>query len=189
MPKGTKIVLALFASFILVIGITIAWVVNIKFEAQEFENQLHSTHQNLQNVYSSVDKILLNSGITVKNFGETKIKAIQESVRKYADKPELISAWVQENPQQIDSKLWENFQKQIEVQYTKFEMEQKSKISQSQAYNNFLKTTLRGQVAQIVWSYPTAGITKIMEQVIQTDVTKQSFETGIDTTRNVLESK
>ena len=189
MSKGTKIILGLFISFILVIGISIAWLINIKFEAQSFENQLVSNNQNMQNVYSSVDKILLNSGITVKNFGETKIKAIQESVKKYADKPELISAWVQENPQQIDSKLWENFQKQIEVQYTKFEMEQKAKISQSQAYNDFLKTTLRGQVAQIVWSYPTAGVTKIMEQVIQTDVTKQSFDTGIDTTRNVLDSK
>lgn len=189
MSKTIKIILGVIIGFTILIGLSISVLVSIKFQAQSFENQLHSTHQNLQNVYSSVDKILLNSGITVKNFGETKIKAIQESVRKYADKPELISAWVQENPQQIDSKLWENFQKQIEVQYTKFEMEQKAKISQSQAYNDFLKTTLRGQVAQIVWSYPTAGVTKIMEQVIQTDVTKQSFETGIDTTRNVLESK
>lgn len=189
MSKGTKIVLGLFVSFILIIGISVAWIVNIKFEAQEFENQLEASYQNMQNVYSSVDKILLNSGITVKNFGEIKIKAIQEGIKRYADKPQMMMAWIQENPQQIDSKLWENFQKQIEVQYTKFEMEQKSKISQSQAYNNFLKTTLRGQVAQIVWSYPTAGVTKIMEQVIQTDVTKQSFDTGIDTTRNVLESK
>ena len=187
MSKGAKIVLGMFFSFILVMCISVAWIIGVKFQAQKFENQLEASYQSMQNVYSSVDKILLNSGITVKNFGETKIKAIQESIKKFADKPQLMMQFVQENPQQIDSKLWENFQKQIEVQYTKFEMEQKSKISQSQAYNDFLKTTLKGQVAQIIWSYPTAGVTKIMETVIQTDVTKQSFETGIDTTRNVLE--
>lgn len=187
MTTTTKVILGLFASFIVVIGITIAWVISIKFQAQKFENQLEASYQSMQNVYSSVDKILLNSGITVKNFGQTKIKAIQESIKRYADKPQLMMQWVQENPQQIDSKLWENFQKQIEVQYTKFEMEQKSKISMSQAYKDFLNTTIRGQVASIVWSYPTKETVKIMEQVIQTDVTKESFETGIDKTRNVLE--
>ncbi len=187
MSTGIKVVIGSLLSFTLVIGLSIVWLINIKFQAEKFENQLEASYQNMQNVYSSVDKILLNSGITVKNFGETKIKAIQESVKKYADKPELMMQWVQENPQQIDSKLWENFQKQIEVQYTKFEMEQKSKISMSQAYKDFLETTLRGQIAQIVWSFPSKETVKIIEQVIQTDVTKESFETGIDKTRNVLE--
>lgn len=189
MSTGTKIAIGSLLSFILIIGATIAWLVSIKFQSEKFENQLEASYQNMQNVYSSVDKILLNSGITVKNFGETKIKAIQESIKRYAEKPELMMQWVQENPQQIDSKLWENFQKQIEIQYTKFEMEQKSKISMSQSYKDFLETTLRGNVAQIVWSYPTKETVKIMEQVIQTDVTKESFETGVDKTRNVLETK
>ena len=187
MSKVTKIILGLGITIIISIGLIITMLISIKFQAEKFENRLEASNENMKNVYSSVDKILLNSGITVKNFGETKIKAIQESIKRYADKPEMILQFVQENPQQIDSRLWENFQKQIEVQYTKFELEQKFKISVSQEYKDFLETTIRGHVAQIVWSYPTTETVKIMKQVIQTDSTKEVFETGVDKTRNVLE--
>jgi hypothetical protein len=175
-----KIALAVVLSLIVVVGISIAWVVGIKFEAGRFENQITASNQNLQNVHSSVNKILKSSGITVKNFGETKIKAIEAAVQRYADKPQLMMQWVQENPQQIDSKIWEKFQDQIEVQYTKFEMEQKDKISKSQAYKDFLDNSVRGQVAQMVWSYPKPETQKIMDQVIMTGETKGTFETGID---------
>ena len=189
MQKGTKIIIGLMIGFILTIGLTIGWIVSIKFQAGTFENQITATNQNLQNVHSSVNKILTSSGITVKNFGETKIKAIKESIARYADKPQLMMQFVQENPQQIDSKLWENFQKQIEVQYTKFEMEQKLKISKSQEYKNFLDNTVRGNVANVVWSYPRAETLAIMNQVIITEDSKETFETGIDKPINVLESK
>lgn len=187
MNTGTKVGLGIFLVLVLIAGLLIGWLFSIKFQSGKYENHLEASYQNMQNVYSSVDKILLNSGITVKNFGETKLKAIQEGIKRYADKPDLMMQWVQENPQQIDSKIWENFQKQIEVQYTKFEMEQKYKISVSQEYKNFLETTLRGNVAQIVWSFPTKEAVKMMEQVIQTENTQDSFATGIDKTKNVLE--
>ena len=189
MQKGTKIIIGLMMGFIITIGLTIAWLVSIKFQAGTYENEITATNQNLQNIHSSVNKILTSSGITVKNFGETKIKAIKESIAKYADKPQLMMMWVQENPQQIDSKLWENFQKQIEVQYTKFEMSQTLKISKSQEYQNFLDNTVRGNVAGIVWSYPRAETAAIMKQVIMTEDSKETFETGIDKHINVLESK
>ena len=175
-----KIILATVLSLLVVIGLTVAWVVGIKFDAGRFENQITASNQNLENVHSSVNKILKSSGITVKNFGEVKIKAIDAAVKRYADKPQLMMQWVQENPQQIDSKLWENFQKQIEVQYTKFEMEQKDKISKSQAYKDFLDNSVKGQVAQLVWSYPRPETLKIMNQVIMTGETKTTFETGKD---------
>ena len=189
MAKSTKIILGLFLGFILTIGLTISWLISIKFESGNFENQIVASNQNLQNVHSSVNKILTSSGITVKNFGETKIKAIQASIAKYADKPQLMMMWIKENDQQIDSKLWENFQKQIEVQYTKFEMAQTNKISKVQEYRNFLDNTVRGNVAQLVWSYPRAETLAIMNQVIITEDSKETFETGIDKPINVLESK
>ena len=189
MAKSTKIILGLFLGFILTIGLTIGWIVSIKFQAGTFENQIVASNQNLQNVHSSVNKILTSSGITVKNFGETKIKAIESAVQRYADKPQLMMQWIQENPQQIDSKLWENFQKQIEVQYTKFELEQKSKISKSQEYKNFLDNTVRGNVAQLVWSYPRAETLAIMNQVIMTEDSKETFETGIDKAVDVFSDK
>lgn len=189
MQKGTKIILGLMIGFIITIGLTIAWIVSIKFTAGTFENQIVASNQNLQNIHSSVNKILTSSGITVKNFGETKIKAIKESIAKYADKPQLMMMWIKENDQQIDSKLWENFQKQIEVQYTKFEMSQTLKISKTQEYKNFLDNTVRGNVAQIVWSYPKEETLKIMNQVIMTEDSKEAFETGIDKPIDVFDKK
>ena len=189
MAKSTKIILGLFLGFILTIGLTIGWIVSIKFQAGTFENTIVASNQNLQNVHSSVNKILTSSGITVKNFGETKIKAIESAVQRYADKPQLMMQWIQENPQQIDSKLWENFQKQIEVQYTKFEMSQTLKISKTQEYKNFLDNTVRGNVAQLVWSYPRAETLAIMNQVIMTGDSKETFETGIDKSVDVFSKK
>ena len=189
MAKSTKIILGLFLGFILTIGLTIGWIVSIKFQAGTFENTIVASNQNLQNVHSSVNKILTSSGITVKNFGETKIKAIETAVQRYADKPQLMMQWIQENPQQIDSKLWENFQKQIEVQYTKFEMSQALKISKTQEYKNFLDNTIRGNVAQLVWSYPRAETLTIMNQVIMTEDSKETFDTGIDKAVDVFGKK
>ena len=186
MSKSTKIILGLFIGFIVTIVLSIAWLINVRFQAGTYENGITASNQNLQNVHSSVNKILTSSGITVKNFGETKIKAIKESIARYADKPQLMMQFVQENPQQIDSKLWENFQKQIEVQYTKFEMEQKLKISKSQEYKNFLDNTVRGNIANVVWSYPRAETLAIMNQVIITEDSKETFETGIDKPIDVL---
>ena len=189
MAKSTKIILGLFIGFIVAIGLSIAFLVSVKFQAGTFENQITATNDNLKNVHSSVNKILTSSGITVKNFGETKIQAIKESIARYADKPQLMLQFVQENPQQIDSKLWENFQKQIEVQYTKFELEQKFKISKTQEYKNFLDNTVRGNIAQVVWSYPRAETIAIMKQVIVTEDTAETFETGVDKAVDVLGNK
>jgi len=73
------------------------------------------------------------------------------------------------------------YQDQMEKQYTRFDVEQKDKISRAQAYDTFLKTTYKGMVASLVWSYPTESTKKLMDQVIQTADTKETFETGIDT--------
>ena len=189
MQKGTKIIIGLMLGFIITIGLSISWLVSIKFASGTLENEIISTNQNLQNIHSSVNKILTSSGITVKNFGETKIKAIQASIAKYADKPQLMMMWIKENDQQIDSKLWENFQKQIEVQYTKFEMAQTNKISKVQEYRNFLDNTVRGNVSQLVWSYPRAETLSIMNQVIMTEDSKETFETGIDKAVDVFSDK
>jgi len=177
-----KIFVAIMVSLLLVFGGIVGYVINAKFTAAEYENDIIYSNKNLENVHSSVNKILQASGITVKNFGETKIKAIEAAVQRYADKPQLMMQWVQENPQQIDSKVWEKFQDQIEVQYTKFEMEQKIKISKSQAYQNYLDTTVKGFVSGVVWSYPKPETKKIMEQVISAEGSKTTFETGVDTT-------
>lgn len=172
--------IGIIISVVISIGLVVAFVISVKFEASRYENQIKASNQNLENIHSSVGKILQASGITVKNFGETKIKAIEVAVQRYADKPELMMQFVNENPQQIDSKIWEKFQTQVEAQYTRFDMEQTAKISKSQAYNDYLEASLRGFVAQTVFSYPKPETKKIMEQVISTTKSKETFKTSVD---------
>ena len=69
-----KVLVGLLISFIVVLLLVAGWAISIKFQAEKFENRLEASNENMKNVYSSVDKILLNSGITVKNFGEQKLK-------------------------------------------------------------------------------------------------------------------
>lgn len=186
MSKGT---LGVIIGVVLLTISSIGYVISAKFTAAEFENDVVYSNKNLENVHSSVNKILQTSGITVKNFGETKIKVIEARIKMYADKPQMMMMWIKENPENIDSKLWENFQKQAEVLYTKFEMEQKYKISKSQAYQNYLDTTAKGFVSQVVWNYPKPETKKIMGQVISTDSTKTTFETGVDTAVDPFNAK
>lgn len=166
---------------VLVVGSMVGYGISAKFTAASYENDITYSNKNLENVHSSVGKILQTSGITVKNFGETKVKVIEARIKMYADKPQMMMMWIKENPENIDSKLWEKFQDQVEVQYTKFEMEQKSKISKSQAYQNYLDTTVKGFVSQTVWNYPKPETKKIMDRVISTGTSKTTFETGVDT--------
>ena len=112
MSLGVKLFLASFIVMFITLIFLVIFAITVKFQAEKIENQLEASYQNMQNVYSSVEKILTSSGITVKNFGETKINAIKEYVKQHANNPELMMKWVQENPQQIDSKVWEDFQKQ-----------------------------------------------------------------------------
>ena len=62
MAKSTKIILGLFLGFILTIGLTIGWIVSIKFQAGTFENTIVASNQNLQkniNSYQSYSGLSL----------------------------------------------------------------------------------------------------------------------------------
>lgn len=180
MSTGTKIALAI-VGFIVIGAISIVgYIMSAKFTSEKHEQSIVYSSKEMQNVHSSVGKIVKTSGLTVKNFGETKINAINAKIKQYADKPKMMMMWVKENPQNIDSKVWEKFQDSMEKQYTRFDTAQKDKISRSQAYDTFLTTTYKGMVASAVWSYPKESTRKLMEQVIQTAETQETFETGID---------
>lgn len=180
MSTGAKIALAVVGFFVIATVSIVGYVVSAKFTAEKHEQSIIYSSKEMQNVHSSVGKIVKTSGLTVKNFGETKIAAINAKIKQYADKPQMMMMWVKENPQNIDSRVWEKFQDSMEKQYTRFDSAQKDKISRSQAYSTFLTTTYKGAVASMVWSYPKESTKKLMDQVIQTEETKTTFETGID---------
>jgi C4-dicarboxylate transporter len=89
MSLGVKLFLASFIVMFITLIFLVIFAITVKFQAEKIENQLEASYQNMQNVYSSVEKILTSSGITVKNFGETKINAIKEYVKQHANNPEL----------------------------------------------------------------------------------------------------
>ena len=187
MSRGAKIGIGAVIAIVVLLVSLVGYIVSAKFTAQKHENGIVAIDKNMQNVHSSVNKILTTSGLTVKNFGNTKINAIKESIKKYSDKPKMMMMWVKENPQNITSKVWEKFQDQVEKQYTKFEMEQKMKISMVQAYNDYLTTTVKGSLfSSGLWDYPKADTKKIMDRVIKTQDTADTWETGIDKPVSVM---
>ena len=46
-----------------------------------------------------------------------------------------------------------------------------------------------GNIAQIVWSYPRSETVAIMKQVIVTEDTAETFETGVDKAIDVFSTK
>jgi uncharacterized pyridoxal phosphate-containing UPF0001 family protein len=128
-----------------------------------------------------MNKIMKASGLTVQNFGETKIKAIQAKVAQYADKPQMMMMWIKENPEQIDSKIWEKFMDLYEKDTVNIQNAQTSKLSKAQAYQTWLGSTGKGFIAGVVFNYPTAEVKKTMELVISTESTKEAWKTGNDT--------
>lgn len=180
MSTGMKILIGLVVLFFVGLIGSGMWIMSARFTAEGHEKGIIYADKNMQSVHSRVQKILETSGLTVKNFGETKIAAINAGIKRYEDKPQMMMMWIKENPQNIDSKVWEKFQDSVEKQYTDFDNEQKAQKSKSQAYDEWLTTTYRGGAAMIVWNYPRPETRVIMDRVIQTQDTKKTFETGID---------
>lgn len=186
MGTGMKIFLGVVVLFFVGILSFGGWIMSARFTAEKHEKGIVYADKNMQSVHSRVQKIVETSGLTVQNFGKTKIEAINAKVKQYADKPDMMMMWIKENPQNIDSKVWEKFQDTMEKQYTDFDNEQKLQKSKSQAYDEWLNGTYKGSAAMVVWSYPRPETKIIMDRVIQTQETKTTFETGIDKTVKVF---
>ena len=136
-----------------IIGLVI-FVVSAKFTANSFEKSIVYSFKDNENVYNTMNKIMKASGLTVENFGETKIKAIREEVMRYADKPQMMMQFVKENPQQIDSKIWEQFMSQYERNSVSIMNSQRLRFSKAQAYDEWLGSSVKGFIASNIFSYP-----------------------------------
>lgn len=178
MSAGAKVAIGISVGFVTLLIVIGAYFFTARYTANSFEQGIIFQGKNMQNIHSQAQKIVKTSGLTVKNFSETKIKAINAKVAQYADKPQMMMMWIKENPQQIESKIWEKFSDQMEKQYTYVANEQKMIFSKSQAYKEWL-FTLHG-TASGAFNYPSKEVVALMDRVIQTQETKETFETGID---------
>ena len=182
MSKTTKIILGVVLSFMVFIGGTIGYVVSAKFTAETYEQAIYAQDESMQNTWGMMEQQLKLSGVTVKNYGETFIKSLEANAKRYENDKGGMMKWVQEARSQMSPDLHKSLMKTIEKVYAKKEARQLSKISVTQEYRTYLKTTLKGTVAGGIFSYPTDKATKIMDRIISTKGTKKTWETGEDET-------
>ena len=179
MTKGTKIAIGSVVGVLATIIIIFAYFISAKFKAEEFEASSKSRYEQMENIHGSLTQALAMEGFTVKNYGKTFIDTIDAGVKRYADKPQLMMQWVQEQRQAFPPDVHTKFMASIERFYTKWEISQKNKISVVQEYRKFLNASVKGAIAKGFFSYPTKEVQEIMDKVISSKDTKETFKAGV----------
>lgn len=190
MSTGLKVFIGLVLFFMVVVVGPVMFVFSAKFTANEYETAIKFSDKEHQNVYSNMNKTMKASGLTVENYGDTTIKAIEASMKRYADKPELMAQFVVEKPTNVDSAVWTKFMDSYKQDTIAIQNAQTSRLSKSEAYETWLGSTLKGNVAGMIFNYPTPKIKETMDKVISTKSAQEVFKTSTDTDVDVFgESK
>lgn len=179
------------------LGKKIAWAVGIiaviiylvtgVFQARKFENGIFAQKESMQNTWAMMSERLKMEGFTVKNYPKSFIDAIEANAKRYANDKNAMMKWVTESKSQLSDKAYLKFMDTISKVYAAKESKQLNKISFTQLYRDWLGTTLHGNVTGAVFSFPTEKALKIMDTVIVNKETQETFETGIETTKNPFE--
>jgi len=164
----------------LVIAGLIGYTVSAKFTAAKYENAIFAQNESMQSTWGMLQQSLKMQGFTVKAYGKTFIDSIEANAKRYENDKGGMMKWVQEAQSQMSPELHSKFMTTVEKAYARKEAKQLSKISVAQEYRNYSDATLKGLVSNVVWSYPTAKATKIMDTIITTKETKTTFDTGIE---------
>jgi len=180
MSKGITIAIGVVCMMVLVIGGSIGYVLSSKFTAEKFEQSIYAQDENMQNVHASMKNALKMQGFTVKNYTESDIKKMEVAIQRYANKPNLMMQWAQESNNGLSPELHSKFMDAVEKFYAKWEVTQKSKISVAQEYRTYLKATVKGSIASMLFNYPTDKAEEIMERIISSQETKTTWDTGMD---------
>lgn len=178
--KNTGLVITLSVMFglFVVFGGTIGYVVSAKFQAAKWENAIIAQDESMQSTWGMMEQSLKMQGFTVKNYSEEFIKSIEANAKRYENDKNAMMKWVQESQSQLSPETHKKFMDTVEKVYVKKEAKQLSKISVVQEYRNFTSSSVKGFVANIVWGYPSDKVTVIMDRIITTKGTKETWETG-----------
>lgn len=177
-------ILGIVLAVLLTIGGLIGYVVSAKFAAERFEQSIVSSDESMQNTWGQMQQTLEMQGFTVQDYGETFINTIKANAVRYENDKGGMMKWVQEAQSQMSPEMHSKFMDTIEKTYAKKEAVQKQKISISQEYRTFLKASIKGTVAGVVFSYPTQKSTEIMDRIISTNETKEAWVKGVETAKN-----
>lgn len=186
MSTGIKVTIGVVLMMFLVVGGSVMYVLGAKFTAERYEQSIYAQDENMQNVHASMKNSLKLQGLTVKNYTESDIKKMEVAIKRYADKPNLMMQWAQESNNGLSPALHEKFMVAVEKFYAKWEVTQKSKISVAQEYRTFLKASIKGTVAGVIFNYPTDKVQTIMDRIISSAETKATWDTGEDVVDDVF---
>ena len=181
MGNGTKVALGILIVFVVIFGGGALYINSAYDTAGQKENAVIAQDESMQNTWGQTEQVLKMSGVTVKNYGETFIKSLKANAERYANDKGAMMKWVQEAKSQMSPELHSRFMTTIEKVYAKKESKQLSKISVVQDYRDFINFSIKGKIAKAFFNYPSAKATKIMDRIISTKETKETWKTGEDT--------
>lgn len=173
----------------IIIGVIIfigsgSYLLSSKFTAAKFETIIVASNENMQNVYSAGQNSLQMLSSTVKNYTKADLEKVKVLIEKYDGKPQLLMMAVKENSQGLNPQLHRDFMDAIEKYTLRWEMAQKTKVSITQEYRTYLDASIKGNIASSVFGYPTEKAKKIMDTMIVSNDTKNTFETGVDNAKD-----
>lgn len=180
MSTGVKIALGSVLFIVTMLIGTVMYVMGAKFAAETYEQSIFAQDEQMQNVHGVMKNALKMQGFTVNNYSKTHIDAINAAVDRYADKPNLMMQFVKESQSTMPTELHTKFMDSVEKFYAKWEASQTSKISVAQEYRTFINASVKGTVAKVIFSYPSEKATKIMDRIISSKESKETWKTGED---------
>lgn len=180
MSKGTKILLAAFLSFVLIIGGSIGYVVSAKFTGEKFEQAIFAQDETMQNTWAQTGNMLKMNGITLKHYTEHDLKKIELAMKRYADKPQLMMIWAKEQGNTLTPELHQRLMTTVEKVAAQKIAKQDAKISMVQEYRTWRTSTMKGTVGTMFFNFPSEKAKKIEDRIITSKETKQTWETGED---------
>jgi hypothetical protein len=184
MSTTTKTILGIALTIIILIGGMIGYVISSKFTAERFEQSVFAQDEQMRNTWSMMEGTLKTQGFTVKNYSEEFIKSIKANAKRYENDKGGMMKWIQESKNQMSPEAHKKLMDTVEKVYAKKEARQASKISVVQSYRTFMTSSVKGTIATVVFNYPTDKAKKIMDRIISTKSTKETWETGEDSVIN-----
>lgn len=159
----------------------IGFLLSARFTPERFEVDLTARNQDMQNVWSMVEQGIKTGGYALGgSFTDTYLESIKAAALRYENDKSGMMKWVKESANQMSPDVHKKFMDTVEKAYARKERAQKNKISVAQAYDKYLRTSIKGAVSKYVYNYPSPEAKEIMDRIIMTKSTKQTWETGTE---------
>lgn len=179
MNKTTTVLLAVFSCVAMLSAIFFFTYVGKYDQAVSYEAQISRFDKDSQNVLSNYTMKIKEMAQVPDMYKEDLQDVIKATFQgRYGkDGSQAMFQWIQEQNIQFDSTLYTNLQAAMEAGRDEFRLAQTKKIDVCEDYRGYTKKFFNSMF--IGDEFPSKGIDK-MCQVIQSQSTKDTFESGTD---------